>query len=299
MSVQVLISTYNGTRFLKEQIDSLINQVDSDVSIMIRDDGSTDGTTSMLREYEQNISLKLLEEDNIGWRKSFMELIDKSSESDYYAFCDQDDIWMPDKIKIAVEKLQQMPKGHPNLYCSNLRYYKNGRDMGLVKQSKPKLTLQLSLMRSLAAGCTMVFNKELRDLIKNLPPKKVTAHDFWTYQVATLMGNVYYDMNSYILYRQHSNNQIGASLSKMDIWKKRFESAKKNFFNNDRQYAANELLRLYGNMISPEKKQTVEKVAYYDKNIASRLALFFDTSFTMGSFSNDCWLRFRILFGKI
>lgn len=293
------MSTYNGYNYLPEQIESLIHQNDITPTILVRDDGSDKDTVGMLIYYRDRGYLELIQGNNVGWRRSFMELIYSSPEADFYAFCDQDDIWKPDKLKVALEKLQKMPSGQPNLYCSNLRYYKNGKDLGLVKKIEPQLSLQLSLMRSLAAGCTMVFNKELRDAIKNHRPVKVTAHDFWTYQVASLLGNVYYDMDSYILYRQHDNNQIGASLSRTSIWKKRYESAKKHFFNNDRQYAAKELLRLYGNLISAEKKAAVEKVAYYDNNIKSRLSLFFDSSFTMGSFANDFWLRIKILFGKI
>lgn len=298
-NVCVMLSTYNGLEYVDAQIESILKQDHSEFTLLIRDDGSTDSTSNCIKGYCKDSKINFIQGYNIGWRRSFLELIYNSPDADYYAFCDQDDIWLPRKLRVAIEKLNTMSIGLPNLYCSNLRYYKDGQDLGLVKHKEPKLTLQLSLMRSLAAGCTMVFNKELRDLIKNHPPERVTAHDFWTYQVATLLGNVYYDMNSYILYRQHSNNQIGASMSKVDIWKKRFDSAKKNFFNNDRQYAAKELLRLYGSMISLEKKQTVEKVAYYDRSFTSRLTLFFDKDFTMGSFANNIWLRVKILFGKI
>ena len=298
-NVTILLSTYNGAEFIKEQIDSLLLQQNVNVNIFVRDDGSTDKTLDIIKKYQTHYCINVIKGKNIGWRKSFMELIYNSPESDYYAFCDQDDIWLPDKLKVAIEKLQTMPQNQPNLYCSNLRYYRNGRDLGLVKKKNPQLTLQLSLMRSLTAGCTMVFNKELRDLISCYRPEKISAHDFWTYQVASLLGDVYFDMNSYILYRQHDNNQIGASISNIDIWKKRFDSAKKNFYNNDRQFAAKELLRLYRNRISIDKRNVVERVAFYDKNIRSRLKFFLDMSFTMGSLVNDIWLRVRILFGKI
>lgn len=298
-TITILMSTYNGSEYLREQIESLINQEDVNVNIFVRDDGSSDNTVSLLEEYKNKGHLLFQQGTNIGWRNSFMELIYNSPSSDYYAFCDQDDIWMSNKIKVAIERLQTLPQSYPNLYCSNLRYYKEGIDLGLVQTQKKKLSLQFALMRSLAAGCTMVFNKELRDILKNNRPQRVAAHDFWTYQVASLLGNVYYDLNSFILYRQHNNNQIGASLTKKDIWRKRIRSAKKHFYENDRQNAAMELLRLFGHKISPQKRTTVEKVAYFNKNFITRLKLFFDPNFTMGSFANDFWLRIRILFGRI
>lgn len=298
-TVTILLSTYNGASYIEEQIESLLAQQEVKVRICVRDDGSTDNTRTILEKYSAICDLRILEGENIGWRDSFMRLVYDSQDSEYYAFCDQDDVWLPSKIKVAIEKLKCMPLGEPNLYCSNLRYYKDGNDLGLIKKKEPILTLESALMRSIAAGCTMVFNKELRDVIKLYRPDKVTAHDFWTYQVASLLGNVFYDMNSYILYRQHENNQIGASLSWCSIWEKRYKSARENFFNSDRQFAAKELLRLYGEIVCPEKKNKVEKVAYYDSSIINRLNLFFDRSYTMGSVANNFWLRIKILFGKI
>ena len=299
MNIQVLLSTYNGENFLQEQIESLIHQEGVNVKILVRDDGSTDNTLQILRAYEHEGKLSVIDGRNIGWRQSFMHLTAQSVDCEYFAFCDQDDIWLPNKLKIALTQLEKMPKGQPNLYCSNLIYYKNGTEFGLIRKKTPNLTLQLALMRSLSAGCTMVFNRELRDMVVDNKPKHVTAHDFWLYQVASLLGNVYYDMNSYILYRQHSENQIGASINKKSIWKKRIESARKNFMCNDRQFAAKELLRLYSPMITDENREIVERVAYYDRNFFSRLKLFFDRKFTMGNFTNDVWLRIKILFGKI
>lgn len=297
--ILILLSTYNGEKYLREQLDSLLKQEDVEIHILVRDDGSKDGTIEILDEYAKKGLLTYIKGENIGWRRSFMELIYNAPKSDYYAFCDQDDIWKPKKMVKAVGILESMPKGQPNLYCSNLIYYKNGTEFGLIRKKKPNLTLQLALMRSLSAGCTMVFNRELRDMVVDNKPKHVTAHDFWLYQVASLLGNVYYDMNSYILYRQHSENQIGASINKKSIWKKRIESARKNFMCNDRQFAAKELLRLYSPMITDENREIVERVAYYDRNFFSRLKLFFDRKFTMGNFTNDVWLRIKILFGKI
>lgn len=299
MNIQVLLSTYNGENFLREQIESLIHQEGVNIKILVRDDGSIDNTLQILRAYESEGKLSVIKGRNIGWRQSFMQLVAQSGDCDYYAFCDQDDIWLPNKLKIALAQLEKMPKSQPNLYCSNLIYYKNGTEYGLIRKKAPKLTLHLALMRSLSAGCTMVFNRELRDMVADNKPRNVTAHDFWLYQVASLLGNVYYDMNSYILYRQHSENQIGASISKKSIWKKRIESARKNFTCNDRQFAAKELLRLYSPMITDENREIVERVAYYDRNFFSRLKLFFDRKYTMGNFSNDVWLRIKILFGKI
>ena len=211
----------------------------------------------------------------------------------------QDDIWLPQKLEKAIVKLNSMPLGSPNLYCSNLIYYKEGKKYGIVKKTPPVLSCEHALMRSLAAGCTMVFTKELRDTIVNHKPRRVSAQDFWTYQVASFLGNVYYDMDSYILYRQHNNNQIGASINAIDIWKSRLSNVKKNFMRDDMQLAAKELLRLYSGSLSHDKILRIKKVAFFDKDIFTRLSLCFDHLYSMGTFASDFWLRTRIMFGKI
>lgn len=297
--VCVLMSTYNGERYIQEQIESILHQENVTVHILVRDDGSNDGTLDILKKYEELDKLELVKGQNIGWRLSFMELLYDSSEYNYYAFCDQDDIWLPNKLNVAIQYLSSMPANDPNLYCSNLNYYKDGEQFGLVVKSAPQLSLEFALMRSLAAGCTMVFNSVLRDSIKCNKPRLVIAHDYWVYQVATLLGNVYYDMNSYILYRQHSNNQIGVRIKKKEIWKKRLMNAKNNFFCADRKNAARELLRLYSDALDDEKIKALLRVAYFDNNIKNRLCLFFDRTYTMESFVSDFWLRLRILFGEI
>lgn len=298
-TVCILLSAFNGEKYLREQITSLIGQKGVSFNIIVRDDGSTDSTISILKEYADKHVLTLIRGNNIGWRKSFMELLYSAPLSDYYAFCDQDDIWLPQKLKIATDILNQMPKNLPNLYCSNLLYYKDGVNYGPIIKSMPILSVQSAMLRCISAGCTMVFNRSLWEYVFYNRPDYVSAHDFWCYQVAALFGNVYYDSNSYILYRQHENNQIGMKIKKKEIWRKRINGIRINFHATYRQHAAKEILRLYGNMLSDEKRQIVERIALYDNSVKNRLSLCFDTKYTMGNIAQDLWLRIRILFGNI
>ena len=106
-TVTVLMSTYNGERFLKEQLDSILQQQDVDVRLCVRDDGSTDGTMDILLEYADAIELTI--GNNFGVGNSFMSMVYSANlESDYYAFSDQDDIWMPDKLISAVDELKNI-----------------------------------------------------------------------------------------------------------------------------------------------------------------------------------------------
>lgn len=299
MRVCVLLSTYNGEKFLNEQIDSLLIQENVDVHILVRDDGSSDGTLRILEDYEKQGSVSLIRGGNIGWKKSFMQLLYNSPDSDYYAFCDQDDIWLPEKLYMAVESLESMPKDTPNLYGSNLRYYRDGVDMGMAKMRIPSTSYRAALCKNLTAGCTMVFNKALRDLVCNNPTQIDFPHDYWIFLVSALFGKVYYDSNAYVLYRQHSANQIGATLTRTDIWKTRIENFKGLCRSQGRQSAAAELLRLYHDRLTEEQSSYIKKVALYNESLKNRLLLFFDKEYSMGSWDSNIGLRIRILLGSI
>lgn len=171
--VQILMSTYNGEKYLKEQIESLINQRNVDISILVRDDGSTDGTVKILKEYQEKGILKWYDGENLKPAKSFLDLINKADESDYYAFCDQDDVWLEDKLEIAINKLNSCDKerpalyyGRPRLVDSKLNYIKNPK-----KSKDCMIKYESAIINSNATGCTMVFNKKLKDAVKSKNPR--------------------------------------------------------------------------------------------------------------------------------
>ena len=297
--ILVLLSSYNGEKYIEEQIDSLLKQEEVEVSILVRDDGSNDGTIKILERYEKEGHISLIKGKNLGWKKSFMELIYNSSDYDYYAFCDQDDIWLPQKLKVAVDCLELMPSDAPNLYGSNLRYYRDGVDKGLVRMKKIKPSLQTALIKNLTAGCTMVFNKELRNRVQKNPPQIDFPHDYWVYQVASLLGNVYYDHDSYILYRQHDSNQLGVTISKFAKWVGRIKNMRNFIRVRGRCLAAKELLRLYGHLLSEEDIKAVRKVACYKESFKNRLSLLFDKEYSMESWDSNIGLKLTILLGRL
>lgn len=119
-TLQILMSTYNGAKYIREQMDSLLEQDceakgTASFCIIVRDDGSSDGTQDILEEYAGRYPEKIswYQGENHGVIRSFFELLQKSGASDYYAFCDQDDYWMPDKMSHAVETLQTMKRMVP------------------------------------------------------------------------------------------------------------------------------------------------------------------------------------------
>ncbi len=298
------MSTYNGSKYIREQLESIAAQKDVSVKLLIRDDGSTDNTVEEINTFKQQFSadITLLRGSNIGWKNSFLELIFKAvsdyPQFDYIAFCDQDDIWLPEKLHKGVESLGTLPDG-PKLYCSNLTYYKEGEQLGMVRSQMINNTPKGALIRNYATGCTIIFNRKLLLLLGKLELNSGIPHDYWAYLTATMCGTVYADHNSYILYRQHSANQIGSQRKSSEIWKRRLRSASSLLKRLNKDKMASNLLRLYGNVMLPEARVAVEKLVHYRSSLPKRINLLFDKGYTYNNKANDVWLRLRILFGKL
>lgn len=294
----VLLSTFNGERYLRKQIESVLSQKNVDVYLLVRDDGSTDSTRTILQKYEEQGALSLILGENIGWRRSFMELVYAAPIADYYAFCDQDDIWLPEKLSTAVSALEALnKKERPILYGSNLFYYKDGKVEGKLNLN-PNYSKQSSLVRTLTCGCTLVFNKELQLLLEQNRPKFIEAHDSWVFMTALYLGEIIYDPNAYILYRQHDYNQIGAKTSFLERLKRAI-NAFKHGRKQCKRRAAEEFLNVFNRYLSDEDKLIVSRFANYTKGIGFKIRLLLDNRYTMGKKSSDILLKLKILTNKI
>lgn len=299
-SVLVLLSTYNGENYLQEQVRSILAQ-DSDevhVYILIRDDGSSDGTVSVLERLKCN-RLSWYRGDNLGWRESFIDLLYKSGEYDFYAFSDQDDVWLPGKLKRAVDCLASMPEG-PCLYFSNLITWRNDRREGLAKKRELKVDKYRCMVQCLATGNTMVFNRELKEIIcRNPHPQYLLSHDFWVLQVAALLGHVHYDPDSFILYRQHGDNQVGVQRSLRWDLKRKMYDVSIFLADHRRQKGAQELLRCYGPLMDKETEKIVRVVAGYRSHPCYRLRLLFSRKYVMDTFFRNVLLKMRVVAGRV
>ena len=156
--VAVLISTYNGEKYLKEQLDSILNQTYQNIEIVIRDDGSNDSTRDIIREYQQKYAnIELKEGTNIGFIKSFFKLLELAN-ADYYAYCDQDDIWLENKIELAVNALNQADNTKPNMVFGNSDYYDENMNFIGKGEEHKTFSFKNSLYECVAQGMTMTIN---------------------------------------------------------------------------------------------------------------------------------------------
>lgn len=282
-SVLILMSTYNGEKYLKTQIDSLLAQTNVNVSIVVRDDGSTDGTISILNEYKKRNALEWYSGKNMGPAGSFLDLIYNAPLGyDYYAFCDQDDYWMEEKLYNAVTQLENY-YARPALYHCELEIV--DEDLNYIRtthNSKKTEYIDQTLMVFYIPGCTMVFNNCLLEIVQKKIPRfdLITMHDCWMYYICLgIGGQIISDCKAYIKYRQHGNNAIGAS--RITLKKKIQMICKKN--NSPRAQMIAEIIRLYSFDMKKEYLIHYKKFASYPKSLKSKK--YFWRQSTRGIFS--------------
>lgn len=224
------MSTYNGEKYLPEQIDSILHQkFDGKLALLIRDDGSTDGTCELLMEYREKYPDIISTEfgDNIGYNASFFWLIQHAAKSDYYSISDQDDIWFEDKISVAVKTLESenADASTPLMYASTSLLYKNGSVIGTTRKKKRPFTIFNTIHQCICPGHTIVFNDNLRQLLMcDFDYSRMFVYDSWICNCAVIYGSVVFDQNSHALYRQHDENQLGSGKG---AFSKAFSSYKK------------------------------------------------------------------------
>ncbi|MBB1518689.1 glycosyltransferase family 2 protein [Pseudomonas sp. SR9] len=216
-TVAILLSTFNGEKYLAEQLDSIAAQTHQDWVIVASDDGSQDSTLSILEHYRRRFGddrLRIVKGPGRGFAANFLSMAtDTSIHASFFAFCDQDDLWHPDKLERALTWLEQQPLGSAALYCSRTRLVDaTGHPQGLSPLFDKPPSFRNALVQSLAGGNTMVFNRPARDLLAQAGNVQVISHDWWFYILATGHGgHVHYDPKPTIDYRQHGSNLIGAN----------------------------------------------------------------------------------------
>ncbi len=267
--LHILMSTYNGEKYLCEQLDSIFAQNCeengvAEFKLLIRDDSSSDGTINILKKYKKKYPDKVewYQGENIGVIKSFFELIEKADKNaDYYALSDQDDYWLPDKLMRAVSVLDASKYCNiPLLYCCRptLTDEKLKEISSDIDIPKMRPGFGNALIENIVTGCTAVFNEKLREMLIKELPKFTTMHDRWLYLIASCFGKVYYDEESYIYYRQHGDNAVGKNTKRLAEVKYRIDKVKKDSHGSSRQ--AMEFWRIFKDEFKEsDKKRTLIK----------------------------------------
>lgn len=282
--VAVVMSTYNGEKYVREQLDSILNQTYKNIEIIVRDDGSKDNTVNIIKEYQEKYSnIKLVIGKNLGFIKSFFELL-KITESDYYAYADQDDIWIENKIELAVNLLDELDNSKPNMAFGNSDYYDENMNLIGEGEKNRKFSFNRALFECIGQGMTMTINKKTRDYIVNNPPNNCFFHDWWTYLICIGLGNVAYSNATTVKYRRFKKNATseGQGYIRLLMWR-----IKNLLLNNGIKDVKRQMINykeIYYKDLKEEDKKILElfsnekynffsalKKAFYPKRLRRRL----------------------------
>lgn len=211
--VTVLMAVYNGAPDLPAQLDSLLAQTHRDWQLIASDDGSQDDSRAILARYAKLAPVQVVEGPSQGFVQNFLSLIAQSDVSGPVALSDQDDVWFPEKLERALERLKAIPAEHPALYCSRrVNWWPDGGRQEVSRTYAQPPGFANALVENIAAGNTIVVNPAAVSLIRATVAvaADVPFHDWWLYLVVTgAGGTVIHDPEPGLLYRQHSRNVLG------------------------------------------------------------------------------------------
>jgi len=215
--VTILVATCNGQLFLEEQLLSIESQTWPNVDLLISDDGSSDSTLEIASSFVQGWKkgkVVIIGGPQEGFAENFRSmLLNDNVNGDFVAFCDQDDIWKPEKLSNAINVLSEAEPGQPMLYCSRTRFYPDGGKIRMSPHFRKPPSFRNALVQSIAGGNTMVMNRVAFDLLRESARRtSFVSHDWWAYLIVTgCGGRICYNPQADILYRQHGTNLVGAN----------------------------------------------------------------------------------------
>lgn len=290
-TVAICLATYNGEKYLREQLDLIVTQTHEDWILFIRDDELKDNTLYIINEYEKKYSKKifLIKDDFTAHSsfKNFLYILNniKKYDFNYFMFCDQDDVWKKDKIHLSFESIKNKNDRpilvHTDLEVVNSNLEILGNSFFKYRALNPNIKeINRLLIQNNVTGCTMMWNKKLNDLI-DLNNINIVMHDWWITLVAAIFGEIIFINKPTIMYRQHGNNVVGATKvnSIKFIFNRLMKSNKIKKTMIDLVEQAKELLNSY-NINDESIKNLIENYSkLYDKNKITRIHKVFKYKF--------------------
>lgn len=285
-TVDILLTSYNGQAYLEEQLDSVFSQSFDDFHLLIRDDFSSDGTGDIISKYcyQHSHKISIIPDNgiNLGAVQNFNMLMQQST-ANYQMFCDQDDIWLPHKVEVTLNKMEEMEKefgkDKPLLVHTDLKVV--DEQLNLLSDSlwryqlsdpKKGSTLNRLLLMNFATGCSVMVNRPLVDLALPIPAEAM-MHDWWLALVAAAFGHIGHITEPTALYRQHGSNDIGAkkwnivdtfkSMANLSGRKQLLELNKSVKQKIQRQAAA--FLQRFGKELSDRQREMLERYVNLDE----------------------------------
>ena len=294
--IAVLLATHNSENYIKEQLDSLLKQTYSSISIIISDDSSTDSTIEILKEYE-NVSIIKSKTPLRSAQANFWFLLKNAPESDYYMFCDHDDVWCKDKIEktlnkmLEIEVMEKPALVHTDLFVADKDKNILAPSMFSLQKLSKEQKLNQALIQNNVTGCTVMINSALRKLaLKKQDTENMLMHDWYLSILCLATGFMGFVDKPLIYYRQHDNNEVGAKnagklsyiLKKAVSFKKNSESIRKTYLQaediakifKDELNENYEIINAFGNLKNKNKLKRIflaKKYGFWKNTFLRRL----------------------------
>lgn len=274
-AVRVLMATYNGERFLRPQLDSVLKQEFSDFELLVRDDGSRDGTLAILDEYAtHNPRIRVIKGENLGAVGNFFRLLrEPATGIAYFTFAGHDDVWHPSKLGRAVERISALSPDRPRAYCCRQRFIDaNDNVLGESNAPKKPLSLANALVDNVVSGGTLLIDAPLRDLVLEAqPPYAAIWEDWWIYLVAVAFGQIEFDSSMLLDYRKHQTNSVATASG----WP-RLRQARRLLARDERGLCAilrqaEAFERIYGSRLEPNAQSLVREFLKRPSSLAARV----------------------------
>ncbi|CRM46435.1 MULTISPECIES: glycosyltransferase family 2 protein [Pseudomonas] len=304
-TVAILLCTYQGQRYLAEQLASFETQSHSNWSVWASDDGSKDDTRGILAAYQQKWpegSLHVFSGPAEGFAANFVSLTcNDTIQADFYAYSDQDDIWEADKLARSVQWLQTLPADVPGLYCSRTRLVDaDNHEIGFSPLFSKPPSFANALMQNIGGGNTMVFNNCARQLLREAGEHRpVVTHDWWAYMLVTgCGGQVFYDPEPTLRYRQHGCNLVGTNSG----WMSRFKRIRMLFQGRFKQWGDSNIVILSAleHRLTPENRKILHRfMAARKMSLIPRLICLKRTGIYRQTLLGNIGLITAAVFGKI
>lgn len=296
--VIVLLSTYNGERFLDEQLESIFQQVGVSVEVFARDDGSTDSTLRILKKWSERNNLSFFcDGENIGPQRSFLRTLRKSPDAPFYAFADQDDVWKPDKLLQGFQGIGEV--SGPALFMSTYDVVDRNLNQLFTRDMHfdVPFTIWSTLMYRCPSGCVMFFNNELKRQVGDSNPEFMRMHDFWVLLTALANRAKIVTINEpLMLYRQHENSTVGFNKGQYLMKLRRLLNSALNN-NNERLRQASSFQNEFGSILSDNDNKELSRLLDYRRGFRSRLFLARNPRFQSLSWSKNVLFRISVLLG--
>ena len=288
--VTVLLTTFNGVRFLEEQLTSLFGQQGVEIEIMVNDDGSTDGTMEILFRWKaKGFNISISQSRGLGPTRAFLTLLQSCDEKQFVAFCDQDDVWVEDKL---TRQLRSLVDPTPMMStCLRLYIDETGNVIGKSKNLRNPPSFLNATFENIAPGNTILLNNAAIKVINELQNPAIFHYDSWIYLLISAFGKVVFVPSHFVKYRIHSNNSVGLRKNSIEA----STGALKNYLNQQKY-----LVEMKSEFLSPDQLDHVTSISSFVSEVSFRKKLSMLSKIKIGRQSklDELLVKFLLLFAR-